>query len=73
MTTPSKYPLSDLGDNFDPEAMPDYQERAKKGEFKNMTTEQIRSVYVHEEIEQVQEDEQNEHFRRLQELEDNEE
>lgn len=50
----SKYPIADMGENFDPETMPDYEERALKGDFAFMEVEDIRRVYVNEEMERVE-------------------
>lgn len=71
MSNDSQYPLSDLGDNFDPEVMPDYQDRVKSGEFAKLNTEQIRSIYINEEIDQVHDEEDAENCRRIEEMEDN--
>jgi hypothetical protein len=45
----SDYPLDDLGDDFDPTAVHDYAERFDKGDFKGMTKEQIKALYLAEE------------------------
>lgn len=65
MTEKSKYPIGDMGDDFQPDAMEDFEDRVKSGEFKNLTMDQIRSVYVNEEIEHVQDEENAEHMQRI--------
>lgn len=50
----SKYPIADAGEDFDPESMPDYEQRALKGDFAFMDVEGIRRVYVNEELEKVE-------------------
>lgn len=62
MTEKSKYPISDMGDDFQPDAMSDFDERVESGEFKDLSMEQIRQVYVNEEMDAV---EQQEEFERL--------
>lgn len=56
----SKYPIADLGNDFDPEAMEDYEVRANKGDFDGMTLPEIRRVYVNEEQERVEAEEMRE-------------
>lgn len=53
----SKYPIGDMGDNFQPDAMEDFDRRAASGEFDNMSMEEIRRKYVEEEIQYVEEQE----------------
>ena len=53
----SKYPIADMGENFDPEAMEDYEFRANRGDFDGMDTPEIRRVYVNEEMDRVEHDE----------------
>lgn len=58
MTTESKHPLSDLGDDFDPQMMPDYKLREAAGEFEGKSEDQIREVYFEEEADAVHDLEQ---------------
>ena len=53
----SKYPIADLGKDFDPEAMEDYEARAARGDFDGMDLPEIRRIYVNEEMERVEHDE----------------
>jgi hypothetical protein len=65
----SDYPLDDLGDDFDPTAEGDYAERFDKGEFKGMTKEKIKALYLAEEVDEVRAEEELE-TARLDELDD---
>ena len=53
----SKYPISDMGADFQPDAMEDFDKRVASGEFADMSMEQIRSVYVQEEVDAVEQQE----------------
>lgn len=49
----SKYPIADMGDDFQPDAMEDFDKRVASGEFDKLSIEEIRRVYVNEEIDYV--------------------
>lgn len=53
----SKYPIADMGENFQPDAMEDWDQRVASGEFDNLSMEQIRRKYVEEEMEHVEQQE----------------
>jgi len=59
----SKYPIADLGDHFEPDAMEDFDRRSNAGEFDGKTIEEIRRIYVDEEMDQVEERENLEMLR----------
>lgn len=56
----SKYPIADAGENFQPDAMEDFDARVASGEFAKLSMEEIRRVYVNEEIDYVQHQEEME-------------
>jgi hypothetical protein len=56
----SKYPIGDAGENFQPDAMEDFDRRVQSGEFAKLTMDEIRRVYVNEEIDFVQHQEEME-------------
>lgn len=60
MTEKSKYPIGDMGENFQPDAMSDFDERVASGEFKDKSMEEIRRIYVHEEMDAVEHEEEME-------------
>lgn len=75
MSTTQK--LSDFileqGEDFQPDAMPDYHERVQSGEFKGKTAEQIRDIYFHEAVDREEEEDELEHFQSINSLEEDEE
>jgi len=54
MTEKSKYPIADLGEHFEPDAMEDFDRREASGEFKDKSMEEIRQIYVNEEMDAVE-------------------
>jgi hypothetical protein len=60
MHEPSKTPIADLGDDFEPESQEDFAERQLTGEFEGKTEDEIRDIYVREEA-----DDNHEHEQRL--------
>jgi len=42
--------IIDMGDDFQPDAMDDFDDRVASGEFTNKTTQQIRDIYLDEAI-----------------------
>lgn len=61
----SKYPISDMGDDFQPDAMEDWDARVASGEFDNLSMEQIRAKYVQEEADFVEQQEEAEMYEEL--------
>lgn len=49
----AKHPIAQQGEDFQPDAMPDFDDRINSGEFKDLSTEQIREIYRQEEIDRV--------------------
>lgn len=58
MSEPSKTPIADLGDDFEPESQQDFAERQLTGEFDGKTEEEVRLIYVQEEADDNHENEQ---------------
>jgi len=58
MSEESKYPIGDMGENFQPDAMEDFDARVASGEFKDKSMEEIRRIYVHEEMDAVEQQEE---------------
>lgn len=54
----SKYPIADAGEDFQPDAMEDFDTRVQSGEFAKLSMEEIRRVYVNEEIDYVHQQEE---------------
>ena len=54
----SKYPIGDAGEDFQPDAMEDFDARVQSGEFAKLSMEEIRRVYVNEEIDYVHQQEE---------------
>jgi len=61
----SKYPIADMGENFQPDAMEDWDRRVASGEFDNLSMEQIRAKYVQEEADFVEQQEEAEMYEEL--------
>jgi len=60
MKEPSKTPIADQGDDFEPESQQDFAERQLTGEFDGKSEDEIRDIYVQEEA-----DDNHEHQQRL--------
>lgn len=58
MTERSNTPIADMGDDFQIDVMPDYDDRINSGEFANKTEDEIRAIYVQEEADDNHEREQ---------------
>jgi len=69
---PSKYPIADMGADFQPDAMDDFDKRVASGEFKDKTMDQIREIYVQEEADFVEEQEYADNCRAIDEMEERE-
>jgi hypothetical protein len=67
---PSKYPIADLGDDFQVDAMSDFNARVKSGEFAELSEEEIREIYVQEEADAVERDEMADVHRQMDEDEE---
>lgn len=61
----SKYPIADMGEDFQPDAMEDWDRRVASGEFDNLSMEQIRAKYVQEEADFVEQQEEAEMYEEL--------
>ncbi len=57
--------IAEMGDAFQPDAMPDWDDRIKSGEFANLSMDEIREIYLKE---ARQEEEDDEHNRQMEEL-----
>lgn len=69
---PSKTPIADMGDDFQPDAMDDFDARVASGEFKDKTMEQIRDIYVQEEADFVEQQDYADSCRAIDEMEERE-
>lgn len=58
MSEESKYPIGDMGENFQPDAMEDFDARVASGEFNGKSMDEIRRIYVHEEMDAVEQQEE---------------
>lgn len=68
----SKYPIADMGEDFQPDVMEDFDQRVASGEFDNLSMEEIRRVYVNEEMDAVEQEENDEAIRLQNEREERE-
>lgn len=66
----SKHPIADMGEDFQPDAMHDFDDRMKSGEFAKLTIEQIREVYVNEEADAVDEQDHADMCQRINDMEE---
>lgn len=62
--------ILDMGDDFQPDAMSDFDARVASGEFKDLSMEQIRQVYLDEEQHRIDEQEEIESIRATEEAEE---
>lgn len=58
----AKHPIAQQGEDFQPDAMPDFEERIESGEFANLSTEQISEIYRQEEIDRVIQEEEDQNL-----------
>lgn len=65
--------ILDGGEDFQVDAMHDYDERVASGEFANKTPEEIRSIYFDEALADEEAEELEEHYRTINAMEEAEE
>jgi hypothetical protein len=74
MSEPTKFSdvILNMGKDFQADAMEDYHDRVKSGEFAGKTEEEIRDIYYQEAIDSEEDEELNKHFQEIKDMEEEE-
>jgi hypothetical protein len=62
--------ILEMGEDFQVDAMHDFDERVESGEFKGKSEEEIRSIYYEEALADEQAQEMDDHFREIEAMEE---